>query len=171
MVDVLLICRKIVGEGHLVLSVHVTARHVHHAVTGSEIGHSECAAQWGSRSSTLHRKAVVIVGMLMPPGGSHRTLAVETGRRGSRRIQRREARSHRGAFTWAQRMAINFNSQTIRDLLSVRSHVVQVFSFERLRCNWVDDITCPEGFSNLYCFRFFLFFGMFVCVRRKGEVE
>lgn len=68
LVDVLLVCRQIVGEGHLVLSVHVTAGHVHHGIAGSDVGHSECAAQWGSRSSTLHWDAMVIVGMLVPPG-------------------------------------------------------------------------------------------------------
>lgn len=68
LVDVLVECREIVGEGHLVLSVHVTAGHIHHTVARGEIGHSECAAQWCSRSSTLHWKAVVIVGMLVPPG-------------------------------------------------------------------------------------------------------
>lgn len=67
LVDVLLVCRQIVGEGHLVLSVHVTAGHVHHGIAGSDVGHSECAAQWGSRSSTLHWEAMVIVGMLVPP--------------------------------------------------------------------------------------------------------
>lgn len=69
--DVLVESGKIVGERHLILSVHVTAGHIHHAVARSEIGHSECTAQWCSRGSTLHWKAVVIVGMLMPPRGSH----------------------------------------------------------------------------------------------------
>lgn len=71
LVDILFVSRKIVGEGHLLLSVHITAGHVHHAVARSEIGHSKSAAQWSRRSSALHWEAVVIVGGLVPPRGSH----------------------------------------------------------------------------------------------------
>lgn len=71
LVDIVLVSRQIVGKRHLLRSIHVPAGHIHHAFIGSKVSHSEGTAQWGLRSSTLHWHAMVKVGGIVPPWGSH----------------------------------------------------------------------------------------------------
>jgi len=139
LVDVLVVARQILRHGHLFLALHVAIGHVH-SITRCKIRHLECTAQRSGGSATFHRKAVILAGFV-PTGGCQGIVAIKTGGSGSWRFQRGEARSHRGAFTGAQRVTVNLDSQTIGDLLALRSHVVEIFGLEVSSSDGIDAVT------------------------------
>lgn len=72
-------------------------------------------------------------------------MAVKTGWSRCGRFQRREARGHRGAVAGTHRVAINFHSQTIGDVLAVRSHVFEIFGLEVARRDRVKNTVTYKG--------------------------
>jgi hypothetical protein len=83
----------------------------------------------------------VILAGFVPTRRSQGTLAIKAGGSRSRRFQRREAGGHGGAVARAQRVAINFDGEAIRNLLALRSHIVDVFGLEVSSSNWVERFT------------------------------
>lgn len=149
LLNILVVPREEIRHRQPFLRLHVPIGHAHRLVR-RHAGKSECTAhRWGAGVAV-----VVMPGIrsaFLPARGGQCALTVDACWGGCRRIQRREAVTHRGAFVGTQRGTVDFNSEAINGTL--RSHIfvgLRYIAVFARRC--FDFSTCSRVlFSILVC--------------------